>query len=86
MAWHMTGEQEKSGHVAVERKISSGYPSTPRLVAAIRELRAALTGAYGVDYAFSVMGKGHRIAAENYVDGVVLAYYDSQDREVTNGS
>lgn len=44
---------------------------TPRTAAAIGYLREALREEFGTDFAFSIMGKGHKVAASNKVDGTI---------------
>lgn len=38
----------------------------------IRKLIESLKAEFGCDYAFTILGKGHIIAASNYKDGIIL--------------
>ena len=47
--------------------------TTVEIAKAIENLRTLLTKEYETDFAFSIHGKGHLIAASNLYDGEVVA-------------
>ncbi len=50
-----------------------GHPTSLPVAQCIEALRNALFTEYGVDYAFSVLGKGYLLASSDAAHGVVEA-------------
>lgn len=49
----------------------AGHPTSAAVVKAIETLHDALTAEYGVDFSYSVSGKGHIVGAHNILSGYV---------------
>jgi len=58
-----------------------GHPTTRPVAEAIESLRNALFREYGIDYAFSIVGRGYLIGASNAA-GVVEAVITGDDQEI----
>ncbi len=76
---HKRNKEEK--RMAKDKQNKKGEPTSKNVAEAVLALQGALAAEYKGDCAFSIVGKGHYIAASNFVEGVI----EVQARDTTDG-